>query len=67
MSRVLNREFNFVIIIVVFFNINDEVKTILIVTHEPDIAQMTKRIVDLKDGLIINDTRIEPVKAMAHV
>ncbi|WP_010520267.1 ABC transporter ATP-binding protein [Aquimarina agarivorans] len=48
-------------------NINDEGKTILLVTHEPDIAQMTKRIVDLKDGLIINDTRIEPVKAKAHV
>ena len=47
--------------------INDEGKTILIVTHEPDIAQMTKRIVDLKDGLIINDTRIEPVKASSHV
>lgn len=47
--------------------ISDEGKTILIVTHEPDIAQMTKRIVDLKDGLIINDTRIEPVKASAHV
>ncbi|WP_010178708.1 ABC transporter ATP-binding protein [Aquimarina agarilytica] len=48
-------------------NINDEGKTILIVTHEPDIAQMTKRIVDLKDGLIINDTYIEPVIANAHV
>ncbi len=48
-------------------NINDEGKTILIVTHEPDIAQMTKRIVDLKDGLIINDTYIEPVIAKAHV
>ena len=47
--------------------INDEGKTILIVTHEPDIAQMTKRIVDLKDGLIINDTRIEPVKASTYV
>ena len=48
-------------------NINEEGKTILIVTHEPDIAEMTKRIVDLKDGLIINDTRIEPVKASSHV
>lgn len=47
--------------------INDEGKTILIVTHEPDIAKMTKRIVDLKDGVIINDTRIEPVKANAYV
>lgn len=48
-------------------NINDEGKTILIVTHEPDIAKMTKRIVDLKDGLIINDTRIEPLKASEYV
>ena len=48
-------------------NINNEGKTILIVTHEPDIAHMTKRIVDLKDGLIINDTKIEPVKAKTNV
>ncbi|MFL1894086.1 ABC transporter ATP-binding protein [Aquimarina sp. 2-A2] len=47
--------------------INDEGKTILIVTHEPDIAQMTKRIVNLKDGLIIDDTRVEQVRAKAYV
>ncbi len=47
--------------------INEEGKTVLIVTHEPDIAEMTKRIVHLKDGLIINDERREPVKAVAHV
>jgi putative ABC transport system ATP-binding protein len=38
--------------------INDEGRTILIVTHEPDIAQMTKRIVNLKDGVIIDDSRV---------
>ena len=47
--------------------INDEGKTILIVTHEHDIAQMTKRIVNLKDGIIIDDKIIEPVKAKANV
>lgn len=47
--------------------INDEGKTILIVTHEPDIAQMTKRIVNLKDGLIINDSKVEQVRASIHV
>ena len=47
--------------------INDEGKTILIVTHEPDIAQMTKRIVNLKDGLIIDDSVVEQKKVKAHV
>ncbi|WGK65551.1 ABC transporter ATP-binding protein [Croceiramulus getboli] len=47
--------------------INDEGKTILVVTHEKDIAQMTKRIVNLKDGRIIDDTPVKQVKALAHV
>jgi len=47
--------------------INDEGKTILIVTHEDDIAHMTKRIVNLKDGVIINDEKVNQVKAKANV
>ncbi|MEH6407441.1 MAG: ABC transporter ATP-binding protein [Leeuwenhoekiella sp.] len=47
--------------------INDEGKTILIVTHEDDIAHMTKRIVNLKDGLIIDDTAVNQVRALSHV
>lgn len=47
--------------------INEEGKTILIVTHEPDIADMTKRIVNLKDGVIIDDTFVNQVKANANV
>lgn len=47
--------------------INDEGRTILIVTHEPDIAQMTKRIVNLKDGIIIDDSKVNQVRAMSHV
>lgn len=42
--------------------INDEGKTILIVTHEDDIAHMCKRIVHLKDGVIIDDKRVEQVR-----
>ena len=47
--------------------INEEGKTILIVTHEDDIAHMTKRIVNLKDGIIIDDTTIEQRKLVANV
>jgi len=49
--------------------INDEGKTILVVTHEDDIAHMCKRIVHLKDGRIINDSSVEQVRAntAAHV
>lgn len=49
--------------------INDEGKTILIVTHEDDIAHMTNRIVNLKDGLIIDDSVVKRVSAKqsAHV
>ena len=38
--------------------LNDEGKTILIVTHEEDISLMCKRIVKLKDGIITEDKKI---------
>jgi putative ABC transport system ATP-binding protein len=47
--------------------INDEGKTILIVTHETDIANMCKRIVQLKDGIMIEDKEINQVRASAYV
>ena len=39
--------------------LNDEGKTILIVTHEEDISLMCKRIVRLKDGVILEDKKIK--------
>ena len=39
--------------------INNEGKTILIVTHEPDVAKQCKRIVMLKDGVIESDEFIQ--------
>lgn len=47
--------------------INDEGRTILVVTHEQDIAAMTKRIVNLKDGRIIQDTQVNQVRAQQNV
>ena len=47
--------------------LNDEGKTILIVTHEQDIANMCKRIVRLKDGVIMEDNVVKQVRVEAHV
>ncbi|MFZ8961425.1 MAG: ABC transporter ATP-binding protein [Flavobacteriaceae bacterium] len=47
--------------------INQEGKTILVVTHEEDIARMCKRIVRLKDGVIIEDKNINQVLASSYV
>ncbi|MBL1407397.1 ABC transporter ATP-binding protein [Sphingobacterium faecale] len=47
--------------------INDEGKTVLIVTHESDIAEMTKRIVFLKDGQIESDKSVNQVRASSYV
>ncbi|XLS29828.1 ABC transporter ATP-binding protein [Flavobacteriaceae bacterium M23B6Z8] len=47
--------------------INDEGNTILVVTHEEDIAHMCKRIVHLKDGVIEKDEFVEQVRASQYV
>lgn len=42
----------------IFQNLNDEGITVVMVTHEPDIARHAKRIVTIRDGRIVDD---EPV------
>ena len=44
--------------------INKSGKTILVVTHEEDIVQMCKRVVRLKDGVIVEDKKINQKKAL---
>jgi putative ABC transport system ATP-binding protein len=41
-----------------FQHINEQGNTIVLVTHEPDLAKYTRRIVELRDGRILRD---EPV------
>ena len=50
-------------IMTLFQKLNSEGKTIAFVTHEPDIADLTQRIIFLRDGHIINDRVIEPKSA----
>ena len=47
--------------------LNDEGKTILIVTHEEDIANMCKRIVRLRDGVIMEDVFVNQVRTAQNV
>ena len=43
----------------IFQQLNDEGVTVVMVTHEPDVAQFTKRIVVFKDSDIISDKPVE--------
>lgn len=45
-------------VMTVFQELNDQGITILLVTHEPDIAEYTKRVVVLRDGRIISDREV---------
>ncbi len=42
-----------------FVRLNNEGKTILMITHEPEIAQFSKRIIYLRDGSVLTDELIK--------
>ncbi len=41
----------------IFARLNEEGRTVVLITHEPDVAELTKRIVRLSDGEIVEDSR----------
>jgi putative ABC transport system ATP-binding protein len=43
-------------IMAIFQKLNDEGHTIIMITHEPDIAEHAKRIIHIRDGKIFEDT-----------
>jgi putative ABC transport system ATP-binding protein len=46
-------------IMAVFQGLNREGVTIVLVTHEPDIANHTNRIVSFRDGILMTDVRVQ--------
>ncbi|HKE44954.1 MAG TPA: ABC transporter ATP-binding protein [Steroidobacteraceae bacterium] len=45
-------------IMALFQELNDQGITVLVVTHEPDVARYAKRIVEMRDGHVIRDAAI---------
>ena len=37
--------------------LNQDGKTVIIITHDPDVAQTTNRVITLKEGLVVSDER----------
>ncbi|NJD09740.1 MAG: ATP-binding cassette domain-containing protein [Gemmatimonadetes bacterium] len=52
-------------IMALFQELNQQGLTILLVTHEPDIARYAKRIVDMRDGRIIRDQPVTDRRSAA--
>jgi putative ABC transport system ATP-binding protein len=50
-------------IIGIFQGLNDAGKTVILITHEPDIASHAKRVVYMRDGVVWRDERIVQMKA----
>lgn len=52
----------------IFQRLNDNGHTIVMITHEPDIAAHAQRIIHIKDGKLAKDEKNKkPIKAHAHV
>jgi len=48
-----------------FQQLNDRGKTIIMVTHEPELAAYTKRIITLRDGELVSDMAVEERRCAA--
>jgi putative ABC transport system ATP-binding protein len=49
-------------IMAIFQKLNDDGKTVVLITHEPDIAQHAKRVVTVRDGRIQGDDRVNQLR-----
>jgi len=45
----------------IFARLNEEGRTVVLITHEPDVAEQSKRVIRLSDGQIVEDRRTHGV------
>jgi putative ABC transport system ATP-binding protein len=45
----------------IFAHLNEEGRTVVLITHEPDVAEQAKRVISLSDGEVVEDRRIAGV------
>jgi putative ABC transport system ATP-binding protein len=45
----------------IFSRLNASGRTVVLITHEPEVAEFTKRVIHLRDGLIVDDVRHAPI------
>jgi putative ABC transport system ATP-binding protein len=48
-------------VLAIFTRLNTEARTIVLITHEPDVAARAKRVIRLSDGEILEDRRVRGV------
>ena len=41
----------------IFARLNDEGRTVVLITHEPEVAEQAERVIRLSDGEIVEDER----------
>jgi putative ABC transport system ATP-binding protein len=48
-------------VLAIFARLNGEGRTVVLITHEPDVAEQAKRVIGLSDGKVVEDRRVAGV------
>ena len=55
------------IVLGTFQKLNEERgRTIILITHEPDVAEHAARIITIRDGLVVSDSKSHPRRRAHH-
>ncbi len=50
-------------VLAIFARLNEEGRTVVLITHEPDVAAQARRVIRLSDGEIVEDERLLEIRA----